>query len=91
MSVAKNLVAGHILEDQLFPYPRLRDKVQDVDSGSEDYSVEAAISKVFALRLCAALSALKIFTLMPQLLRGPAGISAWPITFAEPSAMRIRR
>jgi hypothetical protein len=31
MSVAKNLVAGHI-----------------IDSGSEDYSVEAAISKVFA-------------------------------------------
>ncbi len=30
MSVAKNLVAGHILEDQLFPYPRLRDKDQEV-------------------------------------------------------------
>jgi hypothetical protein len=26
MSVAKNLVAGRILEDQLFPYPQLRDK-----------------------------------------------------------------
>jgi len=30
MSVAKNLVAGHILEDQLFPYPQLRDKDQEV-------------------------------------------------------------
>jgi acyl-CoA dehydrogenase family member 9 len=30
MSVAKNLVAGRILEDQLFPYPRLRDKDQEV-------------------------------------------------------------
>jgi alkylation response protein AidB-like acyl-CoA dehydrogenase len=29
MSVAKSLVAGHILEDQLFPYPRLRDKDQE--------------------------------------------------------------
>src|SRR3984957_7045048 len=26
MSVAKNLMAGRILEDRLFPYPRLRDK-----------------------------------------------------------------
>jgi acyl-CoA dehydrogenase family member 9 len=88
MSVAKNLAAGRILEDQLFPYPQLRQKDQEVlrmmvdaidqflgpkhedfkrwdreaaqpaefiqglrdyiDSGSEDYSVEAAISKVFA-------------------------------------------
>ena len=30
MSVAKNLAAGRILEDQLFPYPRLRDKDQEV-------------------------------------------------------------
>jgi acyl-CoA dehydrogenase family member 9 len=30
MSVAKGLIAGHILEDQLFPYPRLRDKDQEV-------------------------------------------------------------
>jgi acyl-CoA dehydrogenase family protein 9 len=30
MSVAKHLVAGKILEDQLFPYPRLRDKDQEV-------------------------------------------------------------
>jgi acyl-CoA dehydrogenase family protein 9 len=30
MSVAKGLVAGHILEDQLFPYPRLRDKDREV-------------------------------------------------------------
>jgi len=30
MSVAKNLVAGHILEDQLFPYPQLRDRDQEV-------------------------------------------------------------
>jgi acyl-CoA dehydrogenase family member 9 len=30
MSVAKNLVAGRILEDQLFPYPKLRDKDQEV-------------------------------------------------------------
>jgi acyl-CoA dehydrogenase family member 9 len=30
MSVAKNLVAGRILEDQLFPYPNLRDKDQEV-------------------------------------------------------------
>src|SRR5258707_1678398 len=30
MSVAKNLIAGHILEDQLFPYPQLRDKDQEV-------------------------------------------------------------
>jgi acyl-CoA dehydrogenase family member 9 len=97
-----------------------------IDPGSEDYSVEAAISKVFAsealqrsagsmrdspyeqitrdyriltifegtneaLRLYIALSALNIFTPMPQLLRGAAGISAWPITFAEPSGMRTRR
>src|ERR1700760_3371067 len=30
MSVAKNLVAGRILEEQLFPYPRLREKDRDV-------------------------------------------------------------
>src|SRR5471030_2108808 len=30
MSVAKSLVAGHILEDQLFPYPQLRDRDQEV-------------------------------------------------------------
>jgi acyl-CoA dehydrogenase family member 9 len=30
MSVAKGLVAGHILDDQLFPYPRLRDKDREV-------------------------------------------------------------
>jgi acyl-CoA dehydrogenase family protein 9 len=30
MSVAKSLVAGRILEDQLFPYPRLRDKDREV-------------------------------------------------------------
>jgi acyl-CoA dehydrogenase family protein 9 len=30
MSVAKNLVAGRILEEQLFPYPKLRDKDQEV-------------------------------------------------------------
>jgi alkylation response protein AidB-like acyl-CoA dehydrogenase len=122
MSVAKNLVARMV--------------ANYIDSGSEDCSVEAAISKVFAsealqrsanealqiaagsgfvrdcpfeqitrdyriltifegtnelLRLYIALSALKIFTLMPQLLHGPAGISAWPITFAGPSAMRTRR
>src|ERR1700693_847858 len=30
MSVAKSLVAGRILEDQLFPYPSLRDKDREV-------------------------------------------------------------
>jgi acyl-CoA dehydrogenase family protein 9 len=30
MSVAKNLIAGRILEDQLFPYPNLRDKDREV-------------------------------------------------------------
>ena len=30
MSVAKELIGGHILEDQLFPYPRLREKDQEV-------------------------------------------------------------
>src|SRR6202050_1617664 len=30
MSVAKGLIAGHILEDQIFPYPQLRDKDQEV-------------------------------------------------------------
>ncbi len=30
MSVAKNLMAGRILEEQLFPYPRLRDKDREV-------------------------------------------------------------
>src|SRR6202049_3263182 len=30
MSVAKNLIAGRILEDQVFPYPPLRDKDQEV-------------------------------------------------------------
>src|SRR5580658_6957941 len=30
MSVAKNLLAGRILEEQLFPYPQLRDKDQEV-------------------------------------------------------------
>src|ERR1700736_5397562 len=30
MSAAKNLLAGRILEDQLFPYPQLRDKDQEV-------------------------------------------------------------
>ena len=30
MSVAKNLAAGRILEDQLFPYPELRHKDQEV-------------------------------------------------------------
>jgi hypothetical protein len=73
MSVAKNLVAGRILEDQLFPY---------IDPGSEDYSVEAAISKVFASEALQRsayeplqdLGKSKIFTPLPQLLRGPAGI-----------------
>ena len=30
MSVAKNLAAGRILEDQLFPYPRMREKDREV-------------------------------------------------------------
>ena len=30
MSVAKNLIAGKILEEQLFPYPRLREKDREV-------------------------------------------------------------
>lgn len=30
MSVAKNLLAGRILEDQLFPYPALRDKDREM-------------------------------------------------------------
>jgi acyl-CoA dehydrogenase family protein 9 len=30
MSVAKNLLAGRIVEDNLFPYPRLREKDRDV-------------------------------------------------------------
>src|SRR5882672_7711316 len=30
MSVAKNLMAGRILEDRLFPYPSLRDKDREV-------------------------------------------------------------
>jgi alkylation response protein AidB-like acyl-CoA dehydrogenase len=30
MSVAKNLMAGRILEERLFPYPRLRDKDREV-------------------------------------------------------------
>src|ERR1700720_4540271 len=30
MSVAKNLMSGRILEDRLFPYPRLRDKDREV-------------------------------------------------------------
>jgi acyl-CoA dehydrogenase family protein 9 len=30
LSVAKNLLAGKILEEQLFPYPRLRDKDREV-------------------------------------------------------------
>jgi acyl-CoA dehydrogenase family member 9 len=30
MSVAKNLMTGRILEDRLFPYPRLRDKDREV-------------------------------------------------------------
>src|SRR5580692_6611289 len=30
MSVAKGLIAGHIVEDSLFPYPRLRDKDREV-------------------------------------------------------------
>jgi acyl-CoA dehydrogenase family protein 9 len=30
MSVAKNLMAGRILEDRLFPYPRMRDKDREV-------------------------------------------------------------
>jgi acyl-CoA dehydrogenase family member 9 len=30
MSVAKNLIAGRILEEQLFPYPRLREKDREV-------------------------------------------------------------
>ena len=30
MSVAKNLLAGRIVEDNLFPYPRLRDKDREV-------------------------------------------------------------
>lgn len=30
MSVARSLVAGHILEEQLFPYPQLREKDQEV-------------------------------------------------------------
>jgi acyl-CoA dehydrogenase family member 9 len=30
MSVAKNLLAGRIVEDNLFPYPRLREKDREV-------------------------------------------------------------
>jgi acyl-CoA dehydrogenase family protein 9 len=30
MSVAKNLIAGKILEDSLFPYPALREKDREV-------------------------------------------------------------
>jgi acyl-CoA dehydrogenase family protein 9 len=36
MSVVKGLVAGRILEDQLFPYPRLRDKDREVLSAMLD-------------------------------------------------------
>jgi hypothetical protein len=35
MSVAKNLVAGRILEQQLFPYPRLRDKDRNERAAKE--------------------------------------------------------
>jgi len=91
MSVAKNLVAGRILEDQLFPY---------IDSGSEDYSVEAAISKVFASEALqrSAYEALqdlgksKIFTPMPQLLRGPAGIyEKYTVELAKASDFLLRK
>src|ERR1700689_4078916 len=36
MSVAKSLVAGRILEDQLFPYPSLREKDREVLSAMLD-------------------------------------------------------
>ena len=130
MSVAKNLVAGHILEDL----------AQYIDSGSEDYSVEAEISKVFAsealqrsayealqiaagsgfmrdypceqitrdcriltifegtnevLRLYIALSGVerdKIFTPVPQLLRGPAGIyEKYTVELAKASDFLLRK
>ena len=48
MSVAKNLLAGRILEEQLFPYPSLRDKDREVlgamlDAEGKGFKVAMAI------------------------------------------------
>ena len=44
MSVAKNLMAGRIVDENLFPYPRLRDKDREVlgDDGRGDRPVPGA-------------------------------------------------
>ena len=109
MSVAKNLVAGHILPESVVWMV-----AHYIDSGSEDYSVEAAISKVFAsealqrsayeaLQIAAGSGFMrdypyeqitrdKIFTSMPQLLRGPAGIyEKYTVELAKASDFLLRK
>ena len=61
MSVAKGLIAGHILEDQIFPYPQLRDKGQEV-------------LRMRRLTQATGVGRDKILSSMPQLLTEPAGI-----------------
>lgn len=68
-----------------------------IDSGSEDYSVEAAMSKVFASEALQRSAGHrcgrdKIFTLMPQLLRGPAGIyEKYTVELAKASDFLLRK
>jgi hypothetical protein len=87
MSVAKNLVAGRILEDQLFPYIALS-ALKDLGKSLGD--MKAAVDDIFnnpikgfgvltdyaerRLTQATGVGRDKIFTPMPQLLGEPAGI-----------------
>jgi hypothetical protein len=91
MSVAKSLVAGHILEEQLCPYPQLRQKDQEVlrmmvdaiDQFPEAQACGLPIKRFgvltdYAERRVTQATGVgrdKISTPMPQLLRGSAGIN----------------
>ena len=47
MSVVQALVAGRILEEQLFPYPKLRDKDREVLGAMLDAQTEVLIYRLW--------------------------------------------
>jgi hypothetical protein len=80
MSVAKNLIAGHILEDQLFPYPRLCDEALQrsaVDDLFNNPIKGFGVLTDYAERRPTQATGVgrdKILSSLAQLLREPAGI-----------------
>jgi hypothetical protein len=79
MSVAKNLIAGHILENQLFPYPQLRDRALQrsaVDDILNNPIKGFGVLTYAKRRLTQAtwVGRDKILSSLPQLLREAAGI-----------------